>query len=36
VVVAIDKSAYVVDNEGRYFVDSSVPVALKNLSATFG
>jgi hypothetical protein len=33
VVVAIDKNAYVVDNEGRYFVDFSVPVTLKNLSA---
>ena len=33
VVVAIDKDAYVVDNEGRYYVDFSVPVTLKNLSA---
>jgi len=32
-VVAIDKNPYVVDNEGRYFVDFSVPVALKNLSS---
>jgi len=33
VVVAIDKNPYVVDNEGRYFVDFGVPVSLKNLSA---
>ena len=33
VVVAIDKNPYVIDNEGRYYVDFSVPVSLKNLSA---
>jgi hypothetical protein len=32
VVVAIDKNPYVVDNEGRYFVDFGVPVTFKNLS----
>jgi len=32
VVVDIDKDTYVVDNEGRYYVDFSVPVTLKNLS----
>jgi hypothetical protein len=33
VVVGIDKNPYVVDNEGRYYFDFSVPVTLKNLSA---
>jgi hypothetical protein len=33
VVVPIDKNPYVVDNEGRYYIDFSVPVSLKNLSA---
>jgi len=33
VVVAIDKTPYVIDNEGRYFVDFSVPITVKNLSA---
>jgi len=33
VVVAIDSAPYVVDNEGRYFVDFGVPVTVKNLSA---
>lgn len=30
--VAIDKNSYVVDNEGRYYVDFSVPIAIKGLS----
>jgi hypothetical protein len=33
VVVAIDKNPYVIDNEGRYYVDFSIPVSLKNLSS---
>jgi hypothetical protein len=33
VVVAIDKTPYVIDNEGRYFIDFSVPITVKNLSA---
>jgi len=31
--VAINKDAYVVDNEGRYYFDFSVPLTLKKLSA---
>jgi hypothetical protein len=33
VSVSINKDPYVIDNEGRYFVDFGVPVTLKNLSA---